>query len=429
MHTCQQPGCREFNELSRRQFLGYSGWTAAVLATAPTWMPRTVFARGGTGSRDVLISLFLRGGADGLTLCVPYFDPDYYAARPTLAIPRPDSGSPFAAVDLDGSFGLPPAMASLLPAYQAADLVVIHACGSPDGSRSHFDAMQNMETGQPGSSALFTGWLGRHLLNTAPARPDALLRAVGLDYGLQRTLAGAPLTLPIPDLQEFGMGGWAESVSARSAAYQQSYARPTYPVLHAAAEGTLETIRLLEQIDFENYQPAGGAVYPESDLGHGLKSLAALIKAETGLEAAAIDAGGWDTHEGQEPQQGWMAYLMNDLSHALAAFHADVVTKVPRVCVVVMSEFGRNVAENQSGGTDHGHGNLMLAMGSGILGGRVLRNWPGLAPEQLFQHQDLQVTIDYRDVLAEILVHRLHTPDISSIFPGYSPKFPGVTRP
>ncbi len=424
MSTC---GCTEYRSLNRRQFLGTSSAAAAALMSAPAWLPRVAYAQSENTSRDVLITIFLRGGCDGLSLCVPFADDDYYTARPTLNIPRPDSGDPFAASDLDGFFGLPPAMTPLIDAYLAGHLLIVHACGQQDESRSHFDAQNFMELGKPRDPGLFTGWIARHLLGTAPTNPNTVLRAISMSSALQRSLAGSPLALPIPDPSEFGVDGLPGTEAERLATLEKSYARG--PVaLRAVAENTLMTIELLKAIDFDNYVPGNGAVYPTGEFGNSMKSAAALIKAEIGVEAITVDLGGWDTHDAQEPREGYMANLMQTLASTLAAFHADLTAGSGiNFTLTVMSEFGRVVKENANKGTDHGHGNVMLVMGNHIAGGQVLSNWPGLAPGNLFQGQDLEVTIDYRDILAEIVQNRLTNSDLSAVFPDFTPSFHGIT--
>lgn len=420
-------GCHEYDQMSRRGFLGGSGALFAGLAI-PTWLPRVVMAQSENTSRDVIVSLFLRGGADGLSLCVPHGEEAYYGLRPTLAIPRPDSSSAQKAVDLDGFFGLPPAMAPLLGAFQAGDLAIVHACGMPETTRSHFDAMHFMEVGQLNPGTLATGWLGRHLQNTAPTQSDGLLRAVGIGFGLTRTLAGSPQALPIENLTTFNLQGVEESLPARRAAMEEMYAEiPS--VLGESARNTFRTIDLLGQIDFASYQPSGGATYPDDELGEALRSTAALIKADVGVEAVSIDLSGWDTHDFQAPLDGQMFSVMSSLAQGLAAFHLDLDASAQHnYAVVAMSEFGRNAFENGSLGTDHGHGGVMMALGGHIEGGRVLNDWPGLAPGQLFEDQDLGITIDYRDILAEILTKRLDNADIGAVFgdPSYTPVDRGI---
>lgn len=419
-------GCEEYKSLSRRQFLSRSLTSAAALASAPAWLPRVTFAQSAS-SRDILLSIFLRGGGDGLTLCVPHGEDAYYAARPTIAIPRPDSGSANAAADLDGFFGFAPAMTPLLGAYTANDLLVVHATGSMDQSRSHFDATSFMEAGKPRDPSLMTGWLGRHLLTSPALDSSTLLRAIGISPGLQQTLAGAPLALPVPNPDQFTVFGDPTSADERVAALADMYLATDEP-LATSAQNTAAVIALLDAIDFEGYVPGGGAVYPDSEFGMAMKSAAALIKAEVGLEAIAVDKGQWDTHDSQDPIGGQMYNLMTDFAQALSAFHADIIDGTSHnVTAVCMSEFGRMRDENASGGTDHGHGNVMFALGKNINGGQVLTNWPGLETEQLFEGQDLEVTTDYRDILAEIVQNRLGNTDLGFVFPDYTPTFQGVT--
>ena len=426
MSEHQSTACPEYVELSRRGFLGV-GASAAILASAPAWLPRVAVAKDyRSAQRDVVVSIFLRGAADGMSLCVPYGDAAYYTARPTIAVARPDSGLANRAIDLNGFFGLPPGMAGLIPAYQEGNLLILHATGSIDPSRSHFDAQRFMELGKARDLAVNTGWLGRHILSTAPASPGSVLRALGITSGLQLTLSGGPQTLPIPDLDKFGLDGSSTTAAARQTALTDMYSLVADP-LKAAAQTTAATITLLNTIDFAGYIPNAGSVYPATGFGTALKSSAALIKAQVGVEAIAIDLGGWDTHTVQGTQTGYMATLMAQLANTLAAFHNDVIRGGgPGVTVVVMSEFGRQLVENGSQGTDHGHGNTMFVMGKCIAGGRVLANWPGLTVDKLFEGRDLQVTIDYRDVLAGIASKRLGTTDLNFVFPSFTPTDRGV---
>jgi len=426
--------CREYNELSRRQLIagvarGAAAATAAV-AIFPEWLPRVTLAESYQSSRDIIVSVFLRGGADGLTLCVPFSDPDYYTGRPTIAIPRPDATSPNRGIALDNNFAFPQAMSALVPAFQTGNLLVVHATGSIDPSRSHFDAQRFMEVGKPRDLNIATGWLARHLATTTPMRTGAPLRALGLSSGLQKTLVGAPLTLPIPDPANFTLAGTAATRAERGAWLRADYMASAEPV-RSAALNALSTIELLRVVNFAGYTPAGGAVYPNTGFGRGLRAVAALIKADVGIEAAQVDRGGWDTHADQDPLAGSMFRTMQDLSGSLGAFHADVIASglAQGVTVVVMSEFGRNARQNGSLGTDHGRGNCMFVMGRNIRGGRVLlNNWPGLNRANLEAGQDLKVTLDHRDILAEVVRNRLGNPNVSVVFPDYVPTMRGVTK-
>lgn len=428
-HPVKAAGCREYQHLSRRGFLGVSG-AAALAAAAPAWLPRVAMAASHRSTmRDVVISVYLRGACDGLTMVVPHADPEYYAARPRLSVPRPDSGGAYRCTDLDGFFGLHPAMLPLVPSYQDGRLLFVHASGLTDPTRSHFDAQRFMEVGAADDVALLSGWLGRHLGLVPPMTPGALLRGVGLNTGLMRTLVGAPRTLPIPDPDAFDLGGRGATYTLRRSILRDVYTETQGP-LRTAALDTIQTIDLLNTIDFDGYVPEGGAIYPAGDFGSSLRSAAALIKAQIGVEAIAVDLHGWDTHVNQGNESGVMAGLLSELARGLAAFDADMSEGSSRATYVLvcMSEFGRRVEENGSSGTDHGHGNCMMVLGSAVRGGRVMCQWPGLAPEHRFEGLDLDVTIDYRDVLAEIVSRRLGGSDLAQIFPRYSPRFRGVVE-
>jgi uncharacterized protein (DUF1501 family) len=427
-------GCTEYEQISRRHFLGHAAAGSTGLFTAtmyPDWLPKVVLAETYQSTRDVIISVFLRGGADGLSLCVPFGDPAYYTGRPTIAIPRPDSNATATrGLALDNFFALPRALQALMPAYLAKDLLVVHATGSVDPSRSHFDAMRYMEVGKPQDLSIMTGWLGRHLATSPPVRTSAPLRALGLSDGLQRTLVGGPRTLPIADPSTFALGGSTATRTERNNWLRAEYESAAESV-RAAALDVNNTVELLRLIDFNGYRTANGAVYPTTTFGRGLRSAAAMIKSDIGVEAVQIDVGGWDTHAMQDPVAGSMYNTMLGLGNALGAFYADVIASgvSQKVTLVVMSEFGRNARENGSMGTDHGRGNAMFVMGKNIAGGRVLVNrWPGLARENLESGQDLRVTLDHRDILAEIVRNRLGNTNLSAIFPDYAPTMRGVTR-
>ncbi|MDX2183258.1 MAG: DUF1501 domain-containing protein [Gemmatimonadaceae bacterium] len=422
------PGCTEYHEVSRRDFLGSSA-TFMALSTMPAWLPRVVLAQTAS-SRDIILSVFLRGGHDGLSMIYPFTDPNYYTGRPTIAIPQPDSSSPNRGIALDGFWGMSQAMSSLYPAYQAGQLLAVQQTGLLNNTRSHFDAMRFLEVGKAADPNLMTGWLGRHLATSTPMRTDAPLRAVGLASGLQRTLVGGPRTLPIPNPASFGLGGDAATRAQRQAWLEADYA-PFTDTIGAPALDALNTISLLQSVNFNGYAPINGAVYPNTSFGRGMRATAALIKADLGVEAIQLDIGGWDTHSNQSPLTGSMSRTMADLANSLSAFWLDVISATTdyRVTVVVVSEFGRNVRENGSAGTDHGRGTCMFAMGRAINGGRVLtNNWQPLARENLEIGQDLRVTIDHRDILSEIVTRRLGNPNLGVIFPDYVPTNRGICR-
>jgi uncharacterized protein (DUF1501 family) len=425
--------CHEYNELTRRQFITGTALGATVfMPIFPAWLPQVTLKESEDTTRDVIVSIFLRGGADGLSLCVPFFDNAYYTGRPNIAIPRPDDPTALTTrgIALNSQFAFPRALNALVAPYQAGNLLVVHATGSIDPSRSHFDAQRFMEVGKPRDPALATGWLGRHLASVQPMRTAAPLRALGLSSGLAKTLVGAPKTLPIANPATFALGGNANSRTDRVNFLRDEYTAGAEPVKSAALDA-LNTISLLQTIGFTTYVPANGAVYPNGSFGQGMRSTAALIKADIGVEAIQIDLGGWDTHSAQDPLAGSMYNTMLNLGNSVGAFWQDVIASgfAQNVTLIIMSEFGRNARQNGSLGTDHGRGNCMFAMGRNINGGRVLLNtWPGLERAQLENSQDLRVTLDHRDVLAEIVKNRLGNPNTSVVFPDYTPTTRGVTK-
>jgi uncharacterized protein (DUF1501 family) len=413
-------------DLSRRSLLGGSALATAAMLTAPAILSSRSRALGGGPTRDVLVHIYLRGGADGMTLVPPYGDAQYYQRRPTLSVPPP--GGLNGAVPLPGNsfFGLAPSASDLVGPYQAGQLLIVHATGLVDPSRSHFDAQKYMELGTTGqfANSISTGWIGRHLQSSAPVG-NGLLRAIALQDGLPRSFSGGPAALPIRDPDAFVIPGSASTATSRRARLTAMYASEG-PPLGPAGMATFATIDLLNAINFTGYVPANGAVYPTSTFGTQLKTTATLIKANIDLEVVSIDVGGWDLHNQLGPLVGTMANKMDDLARALNAFYTDLGTAMDSVVVVVLSEFGRRAYENSSGGIDHGHGNCMLALGGHIAGGQVIANWPGLATNQL-DNGDLAITIDHRDVLAEIVLTRLGNPNLSTVFPNFTPTFRNVT--
>jgi len=386
----------------------------------PDWMPRLAFSpKTVSPAGDLLVVVFLRGAADVLNILVPHGEEAYYRLRPTLGIPRPDDirASPAErTIDLDGFFGLHPALGDLLPAWQAGHLAPIHAVGSPDESRSHFRAMELMERGAKDERGPATGWIGRHLASLDNGNRSPL-RAIGLGEQTQLSLRGPLPVSALRSIADFHLGGDLEMASRMAAALQAVYQND--PELGAIGQDTLEMLDTLSRLNPLSYQAGGNAFYPESEFGLGLKQVAMLSKAEVGLEVAAIDLGGWDTHFAQGGGQGQMARLLTDLGAGLAAFYNDLQDQHDNLSVVVMSEFGRRAYENASLGTDHGHGSAMFLLGGAVRGGVVHGDWPGLADGQLFGPGDLAVTIDYRDILTELLQKRMQNPDAANVFPDY----------
>jgi uncharacterized protein (DUF1501 family) len=422
-HHGASGGCEEYRALDRRRFIGMTSMSA-MAAALPSWFPEVRLAQSQDSARDIVVSVFMRGGADGLTLVAPYGDPTYYAVRPTIAVPRPDSTSPNRGTALDDFFMLPPGMVALLPAYRAGQLAIVHAAGQRySTSRSHFEAERYLEQGKPDDYSLESGWLARHLASARPLDPSASMRAVSLTGGMPRTLQGGPKTLPVPNPANFSLN------TPHELALQRLFASAWAPLRSAALDG-LATINVMRGLNFPGYQPANGARYDDNQMGNSMRAIATMIRGEIGLEAAHVDYGGWDTHnqQGSVGNGGAMATSMTEFSRALAAFWQDIMQgpQAIRVTLVVATEFGRNVRENGSMGTDHGRAGVMFVMGPAVRGGRVFGDWPGIAREQLEDGQDLRVTTDTRDILAELVQARLNNPNQSLIFPNYVPRFRGV---
>jgi uncharacterized protein (DUF1501 family) len=412
---------------TRREFTKFVGAYGLSKALFPAWMPRLAFrAMQQPAPGDVLVVIFQRGGMDGLNVVVPYGEgANYYDSRPTLAIPAP-TGREESAIDLDGFFGLHPALRPLKDVYDGGQLAVIHAAGSPDPSRSHFDAMEYMERGTPGSKMTTTGWINRYLQSTA-WQNNSPFRAVGMGAMLQSALAGPVSALALQSISDFHLNGRDDQLPMIQRTLASLYqVQAPQSVLSQQAADVFATADLLGRLNQQDYTPANNAQYPESEFGYALRQIALLIKAQVGLEVACLDIGGWDTHEYQGGAQGQMAALLEEFGRGLAAFHTDMQDYLGNITVVSMSEFGRRLAENASEGTDHGHGNCMFVMGGGVKGG-TYANWPTLAPSAL-NDGDLDITTDYRDVLAEILIGRMYSTAVDQIFPNYTPNLPGIMQ-
>jgi uncharacterized protein (DUF1501 family) len=393
------------------------------LGTAPAWLSRAVYA-GETPLRrkKVLVAIFQRGAVDGLNVVVPFGEKRYYELRPTIAIPRPD-GSLNAAIDLNGFFGLHPALAPLKPIYDARHLAIVEAVGSPDPTRSHFDAQDYMESGTPGNKGTTGGWLNRALPKERPGASP--LRAVSLGANLPRTLRGTNDAIAINDLKDFQIKD-----ANSSGSFESMYDSSLDAVLHGTGKETFDAIKIVQSLQKQPYAAANGAGYPNGRFGQSLQQIAQLIKADVGLEVAFADIGGWDTHVNEvaaHPAQGQLAHNLAQFGQAIAAFHQDLGDRMADVTLVTMSEFGRTAKENGNRGTDHGHANVMFVMGGDVRGGKIYGDWPGLANEQLYDNRDLDLTTDFRDVLSELVSRHLGNHNVRAIFPGYvEPRFRGL---
>jgi len=401
---------------SRRIFMKNGGLALLSLGFAPAFLARTVEAAGNT-RRKVLITIFQRGAVDGLNMVVPFGEREYYAARPSIAVPRPNASD--GAVDLDGFFGLHPRLAPLKPLWDSHQLAIVHASGSPDGTRSHFDAQDYMESGTPGVKSTEDGWLNRylHAREHANATP---FRAVALAPQLPRSLQGAEPALAMNQIGQFGIRA-GQSTDMVQASFESEYAAAADRILNRTGGQAFDAVKMLKSADPSKYQPENGAEYPRSGYGEALRQIAQLIKSDVGLEIAFAEAGGWDTHVNQGSSAGQLAQRLADFGQGIAALARDLGDRMDDVVILTMSEFGRAVAENGNRGTDHGHGNAMFIIGGGnVRGGKVYGKWPGLAREQRYDGRDLAVTTDFRSVFNEVVRDHLGLADTRTIFPGFS---------
>jgi uncharacterized protein (DUF1501 family) len=401
--------------MNRRIFLKSSAMAMVGVGSTPVWLSRALYAADAPSPRKkILVAIFQRGAVDGLNVVVPHGEQRYYDMRPTIAVPKP--GSTDGAIDLDGFFGLHPSLKPLKPIYDSGRLAIVHAVGSPDPTRSHFDAQDYMESGTPGRKATTDGWLNRAL---APQDKKSPVRAVSFSADLARTLRGHNEAVAINNLNDFQVRD-----QRGASTFESMYSNTADKVLNGTGRETFEAVKLMQSIQKQTYTPASGARYPNGRLGQSLKQIAQLIKSDVGLEVAFTDVGGWDTHVNEAPQ---LNRLLGEFAESLAAFYQDLGDRMADVSVVTMSEFGRTARENGNRGTDHGHANVMFAFGGDIQGGKVLGEWPGLAEEQLYENRDLNLTTDFRDVLGELVTRHLGNRQLASVFPGYEdPKFRGL---
>ncbi len=405
------------NAMTRRGFMRGGALALVGTSVVPAFLTRSIYAemdKAAAGNKKLVV-IFQRGACDGLNVVVPYREKNYYAMRPTIAI------KPNEVIDLNGFFGLHPQMAAMKPLYDQGHLAIVHAAGSPDPSRSHFDAQDYMESGTPGVKVTQDGWLNRALQNgPAPllqnGRPTAF-RAVALGTEVPRTLQGKIPAIAVANLADFSVAGRGPQTSPISNAFQAMYDESTDSVLHGTGEETFEAVKMLKAADPAKYQPAAGVVYPQGAFGNSLKQVAQLMKANLGVEAAFSDIGGWDTHQNQGGASGQLANRLKEFSEAIAAFWLDMGDEAENMTLVTMSEFGRTARQNGTGGTDHGHANVMFVLGGQVKGGKVYGKWPGVGNDQLNEGRDLKVTTDFRNVLAEAAYRQLGARNLEAIFP------------
>jgi len=416
--------------MNRRYFIKSGGIALAsfgVMTSAPSFLQRALaqsIDKATGGRRKTLIAIFQRGAVDGLNVVVPYKESAYYDLRPNIAVAKPNGGKD-AALDLDGFFGLHPSLAPFKPLWDSKRLAIVHASGSPDNTRSHFDAQNYMELATPGIKSTKDGWLNRYLQSkTDPQK--SLFRAVSMTQQMPLAMQGVAPTLAISNLADFNIRAGQSSASVQGG-FEAMYDEAVKDSLHGTGKETFEAINYLKQVNPGQYKPENGAVYPAGQFGNALRQTAQLIKAGVGLEVAFTDVGGWDTHINEGNQQGQLSNLLRQFSSAIAALYTDLGQRMDDVIILTMSEFGRTVRENGNRGTDHGHANAMFVVGNSVRGGKVYGDWPGLKSDQLYEGRDLALTTDFRDVFGEIAVKHLGTNKLQTIFPGYAGgKFRGV---
>ncbi len=413
--------------MNRRFFLKSGGIALASMGmslSAPSFLERVVMGHEALtgGRRKTLIAIFQRGAVDGLNVVVPFGESAYYDLRPSIAIPKPAGSNAESAIDLDGFFGLHPALSPFKPLWDSKRLAIVHASGSPDNSRSHFDAQDYMESATPGVKSTPDGWLNRYLQNKK-ASQDSSFRAVSMTRTMPRVLMGPAPAVAMANLSDFTIRAGKSSADAQTG-FEAIYAQQSKDKLAGMGRETFEAVNYLKKANPAQYQPDNGAVYPANPFGNSLRQIAQLIKADVGLEVAFTDIGGWDTHVNQGNARGQLANLLQQFSASIAAFYKDLGQRMDDVVVLTMSEFGRTARENGNRGTDHGHANAMFVLGNSVQGGKVYGRWPGLKTDQLYEGRDLALTTDFRDVFAEIATHHLGLSDLNSLFPGYQPTRP-----
>jgi uncharacterized protein (DUF1501 family) len=409
--------------ITRRIFLRNSALAVVGTAAVPSFLTRAAFGSVEPGKRTKrLVVIFQRGAADGLNIVVPHGERAYYAMRPSINIPRND------VLDLDGFFGLHPALASLQPIWNQRHLAIVHAAGSPDPTRSHFDAQDFMESGTPGLKATPDGWLNRALHSLPASEDKSAFRAIALGPALPRILTGSERAVAVNNINDFGVGGRNPNAAPIANTFEAMYDQSVDSVLHGTGQETFDAVKMLKAADPAKYRPAAGADYPRGRFGDSLKQLAQLIKANLGVQVAFADIGGWDHHVNEGSTQGQIANVLREFSQSLSAFWIDLGDLAEDTVVVTMSEFGRTVRENGNRGTDHGHANVMFVMGGPVKGGRVYGPWPGLEQPQLYEGRDLAVTTDFRRVLGEAVAKHLGNSRLEQVFPGFESSSAGFLR-
>ena len=400
--------------ITRRTFL--KGGAMAVVGTAaiPPSLIRAAFgATISAATNKRLVVVFQRGAADGLNIVVPHAEHAYYAARPSINIPRQQ------VIDLNGFFGLHPSLAPLKPLWDEKHLAIVHAAGSPDESRSHFDAQDYMESGTPGVKSTTDGWLNRSL-QSDHAATDTPFRAVALGTSLPRILAGKVPAVAVSNVNDFGIAHGNAAAVPVGNAFEAMYAQSVDSILHGTGGETFDAVKMLKSADPAKYTPAAGANYARGRFGDAMRQTAQLIKANLGVQIAFTDIGGWDHHVNEGAVDGQLSNVLRDFAQSIAAFWIDLGTLAEDTVLITMSEFGRTAGENGNRGTDHGHANVMFVLGGPVRGGHVYGRWPGLDPAQLYEGRDLALTTDFRTVVGESVARHLGNRDLATVFPAFN---------
>jgi uncharacterized protein (DUF1501 family) len=400
--------------ITRRIFLRNGALAVVGTAALPSFLTRAAFGSVENGGRTKrLVVIFQRGAADGLNIVVPHGESQYYAMRPSINIPKRT------VLDLDGFFGLHPSLAAFQPLWQQRQLAIVHAAGSPDATRSHFDAQDFMETGTPGLRATDDGWLNRSLRSISGAPQISPFRAIALGPSVPRILSGSEPAVAMNNINDFSIGGKNPKASRAASAFEAMYDHSSDSVLHGTGEETFDAMKMLRDADPGKYMPGPGAHYPRGHFGDSLRQLAQLIKANLGVQVAFADIGGWDHHVNEGAVEGQLSNVLREFSQSLAAFWIDLGDLGEDTVVVTMSEFGRTARENGNRGTDHGHANVMFVLGGPVHGGKVYGRWPGLDQSQLYEGRDLALTTDFRQVIGEAVTHHMGNKSLETVFPGF----------
>ncbi|MCU0425127.1 MAG: DUF1501 domain-containing protein [Candidatus Kapabacteria bacterium] len=417
--------------MNRRTFLKSSGLAVVALGASgtPFFLTQTAastldkpFKR-----KKILVTIFQRGAMDGLMAVTPFTDPNLASARPRLAMQIGKNKGQL--VDLDGKFALHPAFAPLEALFREQHLAIVHGMGSPNTTRSHFDAQDYMETGTPDRKGTPSGWLNRVetlLQSKSPKAETTPFSAVAMTSAMPRSLYGDAPALAIARLEDFGVRVGGQNMAAATLAqssgkgFEALYEQTSQKILRGAGQESFDAIKILSESNFKSYTPSKGANYPVSPLGDSLKQIAQLIKANVGLEIAFAESGGWDTHVQQGTINGVFSRRAQDLADAIAAFWRDIEPFRDDVVLMTMTEFGRTVSENGSGGTDHGRGSCLFVLGNDVQGGVVYGNVPTLVPENLADGRDVPVTTDFRGIFSAVASGHLGITETAKLFPGWT---------